>query len=78
MLGQLLSCSKQHRKSHQLEIHPVFHVSQLKSCHAELEIQPEFDGQPDSVLDQSSITKDGTLINQSLIKWKGSSVENIT
>jgi hypothetical protein len=30
------------------------------------------------VLGQNSITKGGTLINRSLFKWKGSSIESVT
>lgn len=44
------------------------------SCLWELEVQPEFVAELDSMLGQRNITKDGTMLQ----KWKGISVKNIT
>lgn len=43
-----------------------------------VEVQPEYDAESESVMGQRSITKDGTMVQKSLIKWKGRSVENVT
>ncbi|GAU23118.1 hypothetical protein TSUD_305660 [Trifolium subterraneum] len=77
-----------HRQQLQLpdhsKIHPVFHVSLLKKAignyevQGELEIAKEGDVYPEKVMGSRVTLKEGTTIQQSLIKWKHKSVDDVT
>jgi hypothetical protein len=70
------------------KIHPVFHVSLLKKAVGdyevqgtlpkELEITAEEDHYPEQVIGSRLITKEGLTVPQSLIKWRGGTLDDVT
>lgn len=68
--------------------HPVFHASQLKraignyQCQGvlppKLELQADIVAEPETVAGQRIILREGSQVQQSLIKWKGNSIEDLT
>lgn len=72
----------------QSKIHPVFHVSLLKKAVGnyqvqgelpkDLEITDEADIYPEQVMGTRITVKEGVIVQQSLIKWKHKSLEDLT
>ncbi|XP_045802277.1 uncharacterized protein LOC123895844 [Trifolium pratense] len=70
------------------KIHPVFHVSLLKKAVGDyhqqgdlpkdLEIDDAIDVYPEQVVGARVIMKEGVAVHQSLIKWKGKSLDDVT
>jgi hypothetical protein len=70
------------------KIHPVFHVSLLKKAVGdyevqgtlpkELEVTAEEDHYPEQVIGSRLITKGGLTVPQSLIKWRGGTLDDVT
>ncbi|GAU42021.1 hypothetical protein TSUD_90550 [Trifolium subterraneum] len=70
------------------KIHPVFHVSLLKKAIGNYEVQGELpkdleiaeegDMYPEKVMGSRVTLKEGTAVQQSLIKWKHKSVDDVT
>jgi hypothetical protein len=72
----------------QSKIHPVFHVSLLKKAIGDyqvqgelprdLEIAEELDVYPEKVMGSRLTVKEGRTVQQSLIKWKHKTLEDVT
>lgn len=72
----------------QSRIHPVFHVSLLKKAIGDyqvqgdlpkdLEIEEETDVYPEQIMGTRTTVKEGVTVQQSLIKWKNKSLEDVT
>ncbi|PNX95310.1 hypothetical protein L195_g018500 [Trifolium pratense] len=70
------------------KIHPVFHVSLLKKAVGEyhqqgelpkdLEMDDAMEVYPEQVVGARVIMKEGVAVHQSLIKWKGKSLDDVT
>jgi hypothetical protein len=70
------------------KIHPVFHVSLLKravgdyevqgNLPKELEVSDELEHYPEMVVGSRITMKEGGLVPQSLIKWKGGTMDDVT
>lgn len=70
------------------KIHPVFHVSLLKravgdyevqgTLPKELEVSDELEHYPEAVVGSRLTMKEGVLVPQSLIKWKGRTMDDVT
>ncbi|PNY15662.1 retrotransposon-related protein [Trifolium pratense] len=70
------------------KIHPVFHVSLLKKAVGEyqqqgelpkdLEIAEAIDVYPELVVGARVVMKEGIAVHQSLIKWQGKSLDDVT
>jgi hypothetical protein len=70
------------------KIHPVFHVSLLKKAVGdyevqgtlpkELEVTDELEHCPEYVVGSRVTMKEGVLVPQSLIKWKGRTMDDVT
>jgi hypothetical protein len=70
------------------KIHPVFHVSLLKKAVGDydvhgtlpkdLEVNTEDEHYPEKVLGARLTRKDGSVIPQSLIKWRGRTMDDVT
>jgi hypothetical protein len=70
------------------KIHPVFHVSLLKKAVGDydvhgtlpkdLEVSTEDEHYPEKVLGARLTRKDGLMIPQSLIKWRGRTMDDVT
>jgi hypothetical protein len=70
------------------KIHPVFHVSLLKravgeyevqgTLPKELEISDELEHYPEAVVGSRITVKEGVVVPQSLIKWKGGTMDDVT
>jgi hypothetical protein len=72
----------------QSKIHPVFHVSLLKKAIGDYEVQGELPKELEVVIDEEMYpvkvlgnrvnVKEGVTTHQSLIQWKGKSIDDVT
>jgi hypothetical protein len=72
----------------QSKIHPVFHVSLLKKAIGDYEVQGELPKELEVVIDEEIYpvkvlgsrvnVKEGVTTHQSLIQWKGKSIDDVT
>ncbi|XP_045812030.1 uncharacterized protein LOC123906213 [Trifolium pratense] len=69
-------------------IHPRFHVSLLKKAignyetqgelPADLEVSDDIDAYPEQIMGSRVTVKEGVIVQQSLIKWKHKSLNDVT
>nr|KYP39248.1 hypothetical protein KK1_039457 [Cajanus cajan] len=87
VLKRIGAVAYQLRLPTEAQIHPVFHVSQLKKALGNhtveavvpVELQLPLESyQPSEVLGSRVITQDGTRLSQVLIRWQGKTPEDAT